>query len=153
MKLSENLTRVFSKPENDYEGFKQFLFDYTHGKTVYDENGEAVTPAQADAKINAVCFDILGFEEGYKPSRKELKRAMKRNGLELFEVLEEAIEFKVETGFQENEFFNTFVENRNLAQGDRNEFWTDKDVILTVAKVSGDHHDLDCSRVCVAKAA
>ena len=45
--------------------------------------------------------------------------------------------------FEENEFFNEFVEMKNIAQGDRNEFWADKDVILTVAKVSGDHHDFD----------
>jgi hypothetical protein len=54
---------------------------------------------------------------------------------------------------QENEFFNDFVEMKNIAQGDRNEFWVDKDVILTVAHVSGDHHDLNNSRVCVVRAA
>ena len=27
---TENLERVFSKPENDYEGFRKFLYDYTH---------------------------------------------------------------------------------------------------------------------------
>lgn len=142
--------RVFSKPENDFEGFKKFLYDYTHGRAVYDENGEKVTPAQANEKINAVCFDILGFDEGYKPSKKELKRAMKKNGLELFEVLEEAIDFKVETGFGDNFFVNEFVERKNIKQGDRNEYWSEKEVILSVAHVSGDHHDLNCCRVCVA---
>ena len=72
---------------------------------------------------------------------------MKKNGLEVFEVLEEAIDFKVTTGFQENEFFNAFVETKNIADGDRNEFWTEKDVILTVAKVSGDHHDLTMQKL------
>ena len=33
---TENLERVFSKPENDYEGFRKFLYDYTHGREVYD---------------------------------------------------------------------------------------------------------------------
>jgi hypothetical protein len=147
MKLSENLIRVFSKPENDFEGFKSFLFDYTHGKAVYDEDGVVVTPAQANAKINSVCFDILGFDEGYKPSRKELKRAMKKNGIELFEVLEEAIDFKVATGFNDNEFFNMFVEMKNIKSGDRNEYWTEKDVVLAVAKVSGGHHDLTMQKL------
>ena len=67
------------------------------------------------------------------------------------EVLEEAIDFKVETGFQDNEFFNNFVESKNIANGDRNEYWVkNNDVILTVAKVSGDHHDLNYCRVCIA---
>lgn len=147
MHFSENLKRVFSKPENDYEGFRKFLYDYTHGKDIYDENGEKVTKEQANAKINAVCLDILGFEKGENPSRKEIKRAMKKNGIELFEVIEEAIDFKVITGWAENEFFQSFVDNRNIAQGDRNEFWTDKDVILTVAKVSGSHHDLSLQKL------
>ena len=76
---------------------------------------------------------------------------MRRNGIELMEVLEEAIDFKVETGFQDNEFFNNFVESKNIANGDRNEYWVkNNDVILTVAKVSGDHHDLNYCRVCIA---
>lgn len=147
MKFSENLTRVFSKEGNDFEGFKKFVFDYTHGKEVFDENGNKVSNAKANEKINTVILDILGFEEGYKPSKKELKRAMKKNGIEVYEVLEEAIDFKVTTGFQENEFFNEFVETKNIAEGDRNEFWSEKDVILTVAKVSGDHHDLTMQKL------
>lgn len=138
---TENLERVFSKPENDYEGFRQFLFDYTHGRTVYDENGEVVSASKANEKINKVCFDILGLNPENKPTKREIHRAMKKHGLELFEVIEEVLDFKVSTGFKENEFFNAFVEMKNIAEGDRNEFWTDKDVILTVAKVSGDHHD------------
>lgn len=138
---TENLARVFSKPENDYEGFKQFLFDYTHGKTVYDEEGAVVTPAQACQKINSVCFDILGLDPESHPTKRDLKRAMKKHGVELMEVLEDAIDFKIYTGFEENEFFNEFVEKKNIAQGDRNDFYSEKDVILTVAKVSGDHHD------------
>ena len=147
MNFSENLTRVFSKPENDYEGFKQFLADYTAHKKIYDADGNVVPSEQANKKINSVCLDILGFEEGYKPTRKEIRRAMKRHGMELFEVLEDAIDFKVATGWDDNEFFNNFVEKKNLAQGDRNDFWSEKDVILTVARVSGSHHDLTMQKL------
>ena len=80
MRISDNLTRVFSKPENDYEGFKSFLYDYTHGIQIFDEDGNKVSSAQANEKINKVCLDILGFDEGYKPSKREIKRAMRRNG-------------------------------------------------------------------------
>ena len=147
-----NLERVFSKPENDYEGFKQFLFDYTHGKEVYDEDGEKVTSAKANAKINKVCFDILGLDPEQKYTKRDIHRAMKRHGQELFEVIEETIDFKVTTGFEENEFFNAFVESKNIAQGDRNEFWADKDVILTVAKSSGDHHDYSMQKLAEGEA-
>ena len=148
MRISDNLTRVFSKPENDYEGFKSFLYDYTHGIQIFDEDGNKVSSAQANEKINKVCLDILGFDEGYKPTIRDIKRAMRRNGIELMEVLEEAVDFKVTTGFQDNEFFNDFVESKNIANGDKNEYWVkNNDVILTVAKVSGDHHDLSLQKL------
>lgn len=145
--FSENLKRVFSKPGNDYEGFKQFLFDYTHGKTVYDEDGNVVTKDQANAKINAVFLDILDFEVGEKPSRRDIRRAMRKHGFELFEVLEDVIDLKVATGWGDNEFFNTYVEMKNIADGDRNEFWTEEDVVLLVAKVSGGTHDLTMQKL------
>ena len=144
---TENLERVFSKPENDYEGFRKFLYDYTHGREVYDEEGNKVTNAMANNKINRVCFDILGLDPEVKYTKRDIHRAMKNHGKELFEVLEEVIDFKVSTGFKENEFFNAFVEMKNISEGDRNEFWSEKDVILTVAKVSGDHHDLTMQKL------
>lgn len=138
---TDNLTRVFSKPENDYEGFQKFLYDYTHGREVYDENGKVVTKAKANEKINKVMFDILELDPAQTYSKRDLKRAWKKHGIEVMEVIEEVLDFKVTTGFRENEFFNEFVEMKNIKEGDRNDFWTEKDVILTVAKVSGDHHD------------
>ena len=53
---TENLERVFAKPENDYQGFKQMMFDYTHGKEVFDEDGNKVSNASINKKINKVCF-------------------------------------------------------------------------------------------------
>lgn len=148
--FSENLTRVFSKEGNDFEGFRKMLYDYTHGRDVYDENGEKVSKAQVNAKINAICFDILNIDPESKPTKRDIHRAMKKNGIELMEVLEEAMDFKVTTGFKENEFFNDFIESKNIKEGDRNDFTTSKDVILTVAKVSGDHHDFSNVRVRIA---
>ena len=144
---TDNLTRVFTKPENDYEGFQKFLYDYTHGRDVYDEDGNKVTNQMANDKINKVAFDILELDPESKPSKREIKRAMRRHGAELFEVLEEVIDFKIPTGFRDNEFFNEFVDMRNIADGDRNEFWQDKDVILAVAKVAGDHHDITMQKL------
>lgn len=144
---TDNLERVFSKPENDFEGFRKMMYDYTRGREIYDEDGNKVSKEEVNDKINSVCFDILGLEEGSKPSKRDIKRVMKKHGTELFEVLEEVIDFKVSTGFKDNEFFNAFVDMRNIKDGDRNEFWTDKDVILTVAKVSGDHHDLTMQKL------
>lgn len=144
---TENLERVFSKPENDYNGFKQMMFDYTHGKEIFDEDGNKVSNQSVNRKINKVCFDILGLDPESKPSKRDLKRVMKKHGIELMEVLEDVLDFKVSTGFNENEFFNEFFETKNIKDGDRNEFWSNKDTILTVAKVSGDSHDLTMQKL------
>ncbi len=69
-------------------------------------------------------------------------------GLNLWKFLRKLSISKVTTGFQDNEFFNDFVESKNIANGDKNEYWVkNNDVILTVAKVSGDHHDLSLQKL------
>ena len=47
-------------------------------------------------------------------------------------------------------WFDKYVDNRNLKRGDKNEFWTDEDVLLSVVKVAGDHHDFNLGRVRIA---
>ena len=61
--------------------------------------------------------------------------------------MEEEIDVKVETGFKESEFFNNYVETRNLSRGDRQEFWTDDKVVLSTTKIAGDHHDFTLQRL------
>ena len=88
----------------------------------------------------------LGITE--KSTEKQMMRALKSDkAVALFEVIEEIIEKEIEYGFRDNEFFNNFVETRNLADGDRTDFWTDTDIILNVAKVSGDQHDYTIQRL------
>lgn len=81
----------------------------------------------------------MGLNE--RSTKRERKRAMEKYGTELFAVMEDEIDIKVETGFRVSEFFNEFVENRNISRGDSQEFWTDDDIVLSVTRISGDHHD------------
>ena len=46
------------------------------------------------------------------------------------------------TGWMENPFFNQFVDTKNLALGDENDFYVEDDSILSVSKVSGNHHNM-----------
>lgn len=135
---TEHLNNVFSSV--NYEGFKNLMFDVADGREIV-EDGKVISVANANEKIRTVCFNILGINEN--SSRKEIKRAMQRHGLELFEVIEEIIEMKVATGWKDSEFFNNFVEEKNLALGDKNEFWTDDKCYLSVEKMARGHHDLN----------
>ena len=60
---TDNLERVFSKPENDYEGFKKMMYDYTHGREIYDEDGNPVYTVTVTC--NGVPVDYAAFEAAY----------------------------------------------------------------------------------------
>ena len=121
---------------------RNLIMDRTHKIAIFDtENNRNVSDREADDAIRNYLFSELGLNE--KSSNKEIKRALESEaGRAFFEILEEIVDEIIITGWQDNEFFNNFVEVRNMSDGDANEFWTDKDIILDVAKISGDMHDL-----------
>jgi hypothetical protein len=126
------------------------MIDFALRRPIYDaETDRNISSAEADDKIREFCLNKLGLNK--KSTARQVNRALKSPAArELFEILEDALDVKIDTGWHENEFFNEYVERRNIADGDEQDFWTDKEVILKVAKVSGDHHDLNRDRVRVA---
>ena len=129
---------------------RNLMFDLAQNREVFDEEqNRVVSKAEANDVLRKAMFEELGLNE--KSTDKQIKRALEsERGKEFFAVIEELIDVKIATGWHDSEFFNQFVEEKNLADGDANEFWTDDDVILTVAQISGDHWDLDFCRVRVA---
>ena len=88
-------------------------------------------------------MEVCGLSDEDLKSPKRVKRAVKTHHNELFEIIESDIEFKVSTGLSDDEWFNRFVENRNVALGDEEEFEIKGDnVLFIIAEISGDHHDL-----------
>lgn len=142
--LNTRLQGIFESEEN-FEGFKNLRSDLRSNVEIFDENGNRVSKVDAESKVRNYVFNILGINE--KSTKRDRKRAMKKYSAELFEVIEEEIDFEVETGWKESEFFNQFVEERNIARGDSQEFWTEEDVILTASKIAGDHHDFTLQRL------
>ena len=128
---------------------KNLMFDLGAGREIYDaEAGRVISKAEASDTIRKACFDFLGLTKD--STNKQIKRALNsERGTQFFTVIEEIIDTQIAHGLSENEFFNTWVESKNMADGDRNEFWADDEIILTVSKVSGDSHDFN-SRVRVA---
>lgn len=151
--LSTHVQTVFANlcedgvtPEENYEGFKKLTYDLNHNPNeIYDEDGNKRSKKEAEDSVRKFVFAIMGLTE--HSTKRDRKRAMDKHGIELFEVMEEEIDIKVETGFRESEFFNNYVEQRNLSRGDSQEFWTNEKVILSVTKISGDHHDFTLQRL------
>lgn len=140
-----HLKNVFAE-EGKYDAVKNLMFDLASGREIYDADEERViSTAEANDKVRKVIFEIL--ELGEKPTKRDRKRAMKRHGIELFEIIEEVVDLQVATGFKDNEFFNDFVDYRNIADGDSIEFYTEDNTILSITKVSGQHHDFVLQRL------
>lgn len=63
-------------------------------------------------------------------------KQLRRNKTEIFEIIEEIIPLIVREGLEGDEFFMNLVEERTLALGDKNEFWTDDNTTFIVSKVA-----------------
>lgn len=150
---TENLQRVFAE-EGKYEAFRKLCSDMVKRNEIFelDENGveRRVSKSDANKAIQKVFMDICGLTEDKLASKVARKKAIKRHAQELFEVIEEDIEFRVQEGFQNSEWFDQFVEMRNVALGDANEFVAYDKTELIVSEFANDHHDINYSSVRVA---
>lgn len=124
----------------DRQAIYNLMFDAADGVACFDGE-KALSKAEVNAKIAQLCFEYTGLN--VKSTEKEINRALKSEKCrEFFAIVEEILEKKIQTGMKESEFFNNYVETRNIADGDDTTFWAEKDIILQVEKVSGSAHDL-----------
>ena len=109
VKLANELTR----------GVKTFRFD---DKT-YNES-------EAVGVLRCALIDANGGKETitYKD--------MRRNKVQIYEIIEEIVANIVNDGFIGSEFWNTYVDSRNLARGDRNEFVIPANSLFVVSDVA-----------------
>lgn len=136
--FSANVMNVFSEMDTNYDEVKNLMFDLAMGNEIFD--GERVVArTEAETKLRTVCQKIFGVNEN--SSSRELKRAYREHGREFFDIIEEVVDVVISNGFKDNEFFNNFVDYRNLALGDAYEFYSEDEVILSISKVGVSHHD------------
>ena len=143
---TQNLRNVFAE-ENSYDNFRKIASNLIRGIDTYelDDNGNErrVSKADANRAIRKVFMNICGLTEDDLKSQKKLHRARKAHEVEIFEIIEEDIDFVINEGFQNNEWFEAFVEMKSHALGDANAFIMPEDKqYLIVGNVSGDHHDV-----------
>lgn len=142
---TDNLRNVFAE-ENKYNNFRSVASSLVRGADIYEldveGNERKVSKADANRAIRKVFMDICGLIEEDLKSKKKRHRAEKLHGVEIFEVIEEDIEFRINEGFQENEWFNQFVDMKSHAMGDANAFYAEDHQYLIVGDTSGDHHDV-----------
>ena len=137
---NDKVKDIFENGKLPFEEFQSLMKNRGLGKKIFNSKSEEVNVDNVDAKIRAKFYEVLGVEEGTKG--KELRRAFRRHLVDVFEITETVLEDLVNTGWGENPFFNEFVEYKNAAIGEENQFYTEQKVILTVSELAGNHHNL-----------
>ena len=133
MTFAAPVQAVFNNDANDFMAFSSLLTDVALGK-------QAVAKEEANAKIVEVFQGVLGITKDSKPA--EVRRALRRNQALVFDIIEEAVQSLLVTGWGNDPFFQKYVDQRNLALGDKNEFYAEDNSVLSVMKVAGNHHDI-----------
>lgn len=142
---TDHLKKVFSDTDK-YTNFKKLTYDLNHGNDIfeYDEDGNQrkISKKEANQAVRKILMEVCDLTEEDLKSAKTRKRAESQHQYEVFELIESDIDFKVETGFQENEWFEQFVDYRNIARGDSEQYWTKEDIMFVVAEIANGQHDL-----------
>ena len=140
MHFDAHVREVFDNDEVKFANFNKLMLDAAAGNF---EDG--IDAKDANDKIVSMFKQIIGCDE--KSTKSEIRKAIRKNQQVLFDLIEEVVPNLLQSGWQDNPFFNEFVETRNIDIGDQNVFYTEDETILTVSKVSGNHWDLDRQRL------
>ena len=134
MLFNTTVQNAFENSNEKFMHFNELLLDSARG-TVKEYSAK-----EANQKIVEKFRAMLGIEANDRP--QHVKRAIRANQQLVFTIIEETVEEMIITGWMENPFFNQFVDTKNLALGDENDFYVEDDSILSVSKVSGNHHNM-----------
>ena len=93
-----------------------------------------------DETIRAHFFALMGTKN---PSRKDLRK----HEVEIYEIIEKAVNATIFGGFQDNTFFNTLAEFHYIDFGDVAQFTVEEDSIVVFSEHAGNHWDIHKQKV------
>ena len=134
MMFNTTVQNAFDNDNANLVCFKELLVDAARGEV------KEFSAKEANQKIVEKFRSALGIDVNDRP--QAVRRAIRANKDLVYTLIEETIEEQIITGWMENPFFNQFVDTKNLALGDENDFYVEDDSILSVSKVSGNHHNM-----------
>lgn len=109
----------------------------------------SVSKSERDEAIRSELLSVLGLE---KFEKKAFRRAWRENKNKVYEIIEEiANQVMIDGEYKKSAFFENFVEVRNLALGDKPEFYVEGKNELIVSEFSGSHFDLRKQRIDVGQ--
>lgn len=125
--------------DNNYDNMLQFnslMLDTANG--VYGKYSKEDANTMIRNQFDAVLG--INFKEA---SDKERRQALRRNKIEIAQLIEDVIVDKLVSGWNvANARFMDFVEVKNIGQGDQNEFFVEDNSLLQVSRFNGNHRDI-----------
>lgn len=135
-----NVAVVFDNHNCTHAEFEQLLRDRAKGAL------QGQSDVEADKKIRTVFNEICGLPAD-NTDAKLARQAVRRHRIDIFEVVENVLPDLVISGWNNDPFFNAYVDFRNEAAGDDIVYTTEDKTILNVSRVSGDHWDIKRQRL------
>ena len=131
-----------AKFDNNYDNMLQFnelMLNASRG------NYGKYSKEEADKILRNQFNDILGIDfKTATPTKR--RQAYRAHRIEIYVLID-----RMQSGWNEgNARFMDYVETKNLALGDENEFYVADNSLLQVSKFAGDHHDINSYSVRVA---
>lgn len=139
-KFNEHTMAVFAAMETDYDQMNNLMQDVALGREIYDsESGRVISKAEANAKILDFSRQVMGIAD--VKDRKAVRRAIRDNSRQWFDIIEDTVSVVIDTAFKESDFFNALVDRKTIAFGDRQDFVVeDEDALFSIAKSGTSHH-------------
>ena len=134
MRFNSTVRSAFNDDATQYANFQKLLVDAAR-KQVKEYSAQ-----EANDKIVEKFKAALGIDENDRAP--QIRRAIRANQALVFTIIEETVEEMIITGWMSNPFFMEYVDSKNLALGDANDFYVGDDSILSVSKISGNHHNI-----------
>lgn len=134
MRFDNTVRAAFKDDPVQFANFQKLLVDTAR------RNVQEYSEDEANAKIVEKFRAALGIEPDDRPA--QVRRAIRANQNLVFTIIEETVEEMIITGWMNDPFFMDYVETKNLALGDTNDFYVGDDSILSLSKVSGNHHNM-----------
>lgn len=125
--------------DNNYDNMLQFngiVLDASHG--LFEKYSKEETNTIIRNQFNR----IMGIDFKLATPMKR-RQAWRDHGRELASLIEDVILDKMQSGWNAaNARFMEYVEEINIADGDKNEFYVSDNSLLQVSKFAGNHHDV-----------
>lgn len=134
MRFDNTVRSAFNDDAVQFANFQKLLVDAAK------KNVQEYSAKEANDKIVEKFRAALGIDVNDRAP--QVRRAIRANQQLVFTIIEETVEEMIITGWMNNPFFMEYVDTKNLALGDTNDFYVADDSILSVSKVSGNHHNM-----------